>query len=494
MKRLSYSILQEIGYKGFILRDAPVKVLQFGEGNFLRAFVDYFFDVANEKSVWNGKVVITQPIGKGRDAVFRAQECLYTLCTRGRENGRTIDEKRIISVVKDCLNTLEHFEEISRTACLDSLEYIVSNTTEAGIVYVPEARYDETPPRSFPAKLTKVLHKRFEAGKKGLVILSCELIDANGKVLEECVKKHAEDWNLGADFIRWLLEENTFCSTLVDRIVPGAIGDPKALAALNAENGYEDALIDVSEVFAVWYIEGDAALAARLPFQAAGLPVHVVPDITPYKKRKVRILNGAHTGFVPAAFLAGKNIVRDCIEDKTILAFIQKMLKKEIIPILPLDKEDLTAFADAVCDRFNNPFIDHALLSISLNSSSKWRVRNLPSLLEYVEKFRELPPCLVMSLAAYIAFATTDMEARTKDAIVCRRSNGTTYEVKDDTAVLDFFWAHKGAEDAKLVCETLANEAMWGMDLTQVERLEGAVASSLARMREDPEKALAACL
>lgn len=494
MKRLSYHVLQEIGYKGFVLKDAPVKVLQFGEGNFLRAFVDYFFDVANEKSAWNGKVVITLPIGAGKDAVFREQECLYTLCTRGREGDRTIDEKRVISVVKDCLNTIDKFDKVIETACLDSLEYIVSNTTEAGIVYVPEARYDEKPPRSFPAKLTKVLHKRFEAGKKGLVILSCELIDANGRALLDCVKKHAEDWDLGEAFVCWLLEENTFCSTLVDRIVPGAITDKDALAQLHTENDYEDQLIDVGEVFAVWYIEGDETLEVRLPFKEAGLPVHVVPDITPYKKRKVRILNGAHTGFVPAAFLTGKDIVRDCMEDETIHAFVQKMLKNEIIPILPLNKDDLSAFADAVCDRFNNPFIDHALLSISLNSSSKWRVRNMPSLLEYVEKFHELPPCLVMSLAAYIAFATTGMEMRTKDAIVCRRADGTAYEVKDDVAVLDFFWTHKGAEDANLVHDALTNETLWGMDLTQVEGLEAAVGSSLALLREDPKRALASCL
>ena len=253
-----------------------------------------------------------------------------------------------------------------------------------------------------------MLYERFTAGKKGIVMLSCELIDNNGKELLKCVNQYIDDWKLPEDFRAWVNNENIFCSTLVDRIVPGRIRDAEEVKRLNEENGYEDPLMDVGEVFGVWVIEGPESLENRLPFKAAGLPVHVVPDVTPYKKRKVRILNGAHTGFVLGAYLAGFDIVRDCMNDDVIRGFMNKMLYDEIVPILPLDQEDCKNFAAAVQDRFNNPFVNHELMSISLNSTSKWKARNMPSFLEYVEANKALPPCLTMSLAAYIAFYSND--------------------------------------------------------------------------------------
>lgn len=222
--------------------------------------------------------------------------------------------------------------------CGKDLEYIVSNTTEAGIVYDPNSTFEQCPPHSFPAKLTKLLYERFRAGEKGVVILSCELIDNNGKELEKCVLRHIEDWKLGEAFRKWIETENMFCSTLVDRIVPGRIRDKEEAERLENENQYEDQLMDVGECFGVWIIEGPKELEERLPFKKAGLNVHVVPDVTPYKKRKVRILNGAHTGFVLGAYLSGQNIVRDCMHNETIKGFMNKMLYDEIIPTLPLDK------------------------------------------------------------------------------------------------------------------------------------------------------------
>ncbi len=484
MERLNYDVLKKSGYKGYILEDAPVKVLQFGEGNFLRAFVDYYFDVVNEKLGWNGKAIMTQPRHKGKDVAFNEQEGLYTLYIRGNDKGKKVDERRVISLVQHCYNPIDYFGELEKVICLDSLEYITSNTTEAGIVYDGSVHFDDKPPATFPAKLTKLLYERFKAGKKGLIILACELIDANGRELKKFVLQHIEDWGLEADFRKWIEEENTFCSTLVDRIVPGSIHDEEELAKLNQENGYIDKVIDVGEVFSVWYIEGDKALEDKLPFKKAGLNVHVVPDIAPYKKRKVRILNGAHTGFSLGAYLAGKDIVRDCMEDDDICGFMNRMLNDEIIPILPLPEDDCKEFAASVKDRFNNPFIDHQLLSISLNSTAKWKARNMPSLLEYVEKFGKLPSCLVMTFAAYIAFYSSGVKERTKDGLICVRPKGDEYKIQDDEWVLDFYYEHKDAPAAQLVHDVLSNTRMWDQDMTEVKGLEQQVLADLEMIRE----------
>ena len=495
--QLNYQVLQESGYTGYILKKAPVKVLQFGEGNFLRAFVDYWFDMSNEKVGWNGKVAIVQPISQGLTKLINDQEGLYTLYLRGSENGKTIDRKRVISAVDACYNAYDSadWEKIKDIARSSDLEYIASNTTEAGITYDPESTFEQTPPTSFPAKLTVLLYERFKAGQKGVVILSCELIDDNGKELQKCCNEHIKDWNLGDEFKTWMNEECLFCSTLVDRIVPGRIRDEQEVAKLTAENGYTDSLLDVGEVFGVWYIEGPQWLEDQLPFKKAGLNVHVVPAVAPYKKRKVRILNGAHTGFVLGAYLAGQDIVRDCMNNESIHGFMNKLLYDEVIPCLPLDKEDCMNFAAAVTDRFNNPFVDHQLLSISLNSTSKWKARNMPSFLEYIEKFNKLPQALTMSLAAYIAFYSSNIQRREDDALVCVRPLGNEYRVQDVDWALDFFYAHKDSSDAELVHDVLSNTQMWDQDLTAIPGLEETVLKDLTMIRnEGAEKAFASVI
>lgn len=496
MEKLNYEVLKKSGYTGYILENAPEKILQFGEGNFLRAFVDYWFDMSNEKVGWNGKAVLVQPIAPGLAKQINEQQGLYTLYLRGRENGEKVDRKRVISSVSRCLNPYEKadYDAMMEVAVSDDLEYIVSNTTEAGIVYDPACQKEDCPPSSFPAKLTQVLYKRWQAGKKPLVILSCELIDNNGKELEKCVGQYIEQWGLEADFKAWC-GECTFCSTLVDRIVPGRIKDPAEAAKMDEENGYHDELIDVGEVFGVWNIEGPEWLADKLPFKAAGLNCIVVPDVTPYKKRKVRILNGAHTGFVLGAYLAGFDIVRDCMHNEHIKGFMNKMLHEEVIPTLPLDKNDLENFAAAVEDRFNNPFVDHELMSISLNSTSKWKARNMPSFLEYIEKEGKLPVCLTMSLAAYIAFYSTDVQELTDKGLVCKRAKGNTYTCSDDRWALEFYWNHKDDSDADLVHAVLTNEQMWDQDLTKIDGVEAAVLADLEKIRtEGAEAAFASCL
>ncbi len=497
METLNYQVLENSGYKGYILKDAPEKVLQFGEGNFLRAFVNYWFDVSNEKVGWNGKCCLVQPIAPGLAKLINDQEGLYTLYLRGRQNGEKVDAKRVISSVSRCLNPYEKegYDAMMQVAVSDDLEYIVSNTTEAGIVYDPACQAADCPPASFPAKLTQVLLARYNAKKPGVVVLSCELIDNNGKELLKCVNQYIEQWGLDDGFRKWVNEECTFCSTLVDRIVPGRIRDAAEVARLEEENGYHDELIDVGEIFGVWNIEGPAWLEDKLPFKAAGLNCPVVPDVTPYKKRKVRILNGAHTGFVLGAYLAGFDIVRDCMHDDVIRSFMNKMLLEEVVPILPLDQEDCKQFAAAVEDRFNNPFVNHELMSISLNSTAKWRARNMPSLLEYVEKNGTLPTCLSMGLAAYIAFYSNDIQGLTDKGLVCKRPAGNEYVVSDDRWVLEFYNAHKDDDIPTLVHAVMTNEQMWGQDLTAVPGFEEVTVKNLTKIRTEGAKAAyAACL
>ncbi len=485
MKQLNYQVLKESGYEGYILESAPEKVLQFGEGNFLRAFVDYWFDMANERAGWNGKCVVMPPRGHGPVEQINAQQGLYTLYLRGTENGQKVDRRRVISCVSRCLNPYVEadLDAIMEVAASDDLEYVVSNTTEAGIVYDPACRLEDRPCASFPGKLTQVLYHRWKAGKGGLVILSCELIDNNGRELLRCVNSHIAQWGLEDGFRAYVNEDCAFCSTLVDRIVPGGVRDAAELSRMEAENGYSDALIDVGEVFGVWNIEGPAWLERKLPFRAAGLNCPVVPDVTPYKKRKVRILNGAHTGFVPGAFLAGFDIVRDAVQNPDILAFMNRMLYDEVIPTLPLDRADLESFAAAVQDRFNNPFIDHALLSITLNSTSKWRARNLPSLLDSLRLTGRLPKCLAMSFAACVAFYTSDIQALTDKGLVCRRPNGDEYTVSDDRRVLEFFAAHRDDTVEGLVHAVMADADTWGQDLTAVPGFEAATVENLRLIR-----------
>lgn len=495
MDTLSYDALERLDYDGYLLKEAPEKVLQFGEGNFLRAFVDRFFDIANERGGFNGKVVMVQPIdgGYGFADGINGQDCLYTVYLRGNDGGREVDESRVVSACSRCINPYrpEDYRALMDLAASDDIEIVVSNTTEAGIAYDPSCGPDDEPPASFPAKLAQWLHARFEAGRPGVTVLSCELIDDNGAELERIVRRHAADWGWEGAFTDWLDDRCLFCTTLVDTIVPGRVTDPDEAAGLAARRGYEDPFADVREVFEMWGIQGDRALEERLPFRRAGLDgsVFVTEDVAPYKKRKVRILNGAHTGFVPGAWLAGFDIVRDAVNDDVVGGFMDALLSREVIPTLAddLDRDDLERFAAAVRDRFSNPFIDHRLLSICLNSTAKWRARDLPTLLDYVEREGKVPPCLATSLAALIAFYTTGIAgpgaALEDDGLHLVRADGTAYVAQDDRDVLSFYWGRRDADDGSLVADVLANEGFWGRDLTEVPGLEGAVGDALATIR-----------
>lgn len=484
MKKLSYATLEEMGYQGYLLKDAPERVLQFGEGNFLRAFVECWIDKMNEKAGFNSKVVLCQPIAPGLADMINEQEGLYTLILRGNENGVKVDDRRVISCVSKCLNPYKEYDKVLAYAESADIRFIVCNTTEAGIQYDPSCQFDDVPAASYPGKLTQWLYRRYqkfgqEKGK-GVIILSCELIDNNGKELEKCVSQYADQWALGEGFKSWLTEENVFCSTLVDRIVPGY---PRADAASICEElGYQDNLLDVGEVFGLWVIEGPQWLKKELPFEEAGLPVIICDDHKPYKQRKVRILNGAHTSMVLGAYLAGQDIVRDCMNDKVIEGFMNKTIYDEIIPTLTLPEDELKEFAASVTSRFNNPFVDHALLSISLNSTSKWKARVMPSLKGYVEKYQKLPKCITASFAFYIAFYNG--QTLTEDGLVGSRGTND-YTIHDDRDILEFYAAHKDDSVKNLVHAVCANEAFWGEDLSAIPGFEDAVAGYLAQIRKE---------
>lgn len=465
-------------------KERPIRVLQFGEGNFLRGFVDYMIDIANEKGIFDGDIVLVKPIAPGTLDRFRTQESQYTVSLRGMVNGEPAIINRIITSVTDTVAAHEEYDRYSEYAKLETLRYIVSNTTEAGIVYDENDKLEMTPPVSFPGKLAKLLYERYQyfhgAQDKGLVMLPVELIDDNGRHLKECVLKQAKHWGLEKSFQTWINEACIFCNTLVDRIITGYPG--KEAKTLWEEWGYRDELIVTGEPFALWVIESEKEIKEEFPLDQAGLPVIFTEDQKPYKQRKVRILNGAHTSFVPASYLAGNDTVLESMKDELIFHFMYQTVFDEIIPTLTLPEKELTDFADAVIARFHNPYIEHALLSISLNSVSKWRTRCLPSLSGYVKSKGELPKHLTFSLAALLAFYQ-GKEIR-EQALIGDR-DGEEYHIMDDQAVLDFFMENSSKPSIELTRMFLEKEEYFGEDLTKIAGLPEAVSCYLDEIKEN---------
>jgi tagaturonate reductase len=460
------------------LAAAPERVVQFGEGNFLRSFVDWMIDAMNGRGLFGGRVVVVQPIERGTVETLNAQDGLYTLILRGLQGGQVVEQRRLITAISRGVDPYRDWNAFLAVAEQPELRFAVSNTTEAGIAYVDEPRPAQGCPVSFPAKVTAFLSHRFDHFRgdpaKGIVFLPCELIDRNGEQLRSCVLRHAAAWNLGPEFAAWVSQHNRFLNTLVDRIVPGYPHDEAS--ALAEQLGYQDRLLTTGEIFHIWVIEGDSEIAKELPLAQAGLNVVWTPDLQPFRTRKVRILNGAHTMMALAAFLAGLDTVRECVEDPVLGAYVRRGVFDEILPLLPLPAQETRAFAEEVMERFANPFIKHSLISIALNSVSKYRVRVLPSLLEHRNVFRRIPPALTFSLAALLAFYRgTEIG---DGALVGTRGNAP-YSVKDDAPVLEAFadqWrAFARHEDAATLCRAiLARRDFWGDDLAALpDLLEG---------------------
>lgn len=469
-------------------KERPIRVVQFGEGNFLRGFVDYMIDIANESGKFDGDIVLIKPIEFGSLDMFHEQDCQYTVSLRGIVDGEAKVQNRVVTAVADAVDTYQEYGKYMDLAKIDTLRFVVSNTTEAGIVFDDTDKMELEPPKTFPGKLTKFLYERYQffhgAEDKGLVMLPVELIDDNGIMLKKCVLQFIELWGLEDDFKAWVENACIFTSTLVDRIITGYPRDE--VESIWQNLGYEDRILVTGEPFALWVIESGKDISKEFPLPDAGLPVIFTDNQKPYKQRKVRILNGAHTSFVLASYLAGNDIVLESMQDEDVKNFMMKTIFDEVIPTLTLPKEELEEFANAVITRFNNPYVKHALLSISLNSVSKWRARCLPSFLGYVEKYGRLPVHLTFSIAALMAFYTG---SEIRDKALIGHRNGQEYNIMDDMAVLEFFRDYSGKDTKTFVDAYLSNENFHGQDLTKVEGLSDAVASYLDDIKENGMRA-----
>ena len=414
------------------------KVIQFGEGGFLRGFADWMIQKMTDVGAFEGKVVVVQPIAEGLCDMLTAQDCKYTHIIRGSE-GVEISK---IDVISRCVKPYENFEEYLALADIPSMRFIISNTTESGIVYNAEDKAENAPALSFPAKLTLLLKRRFDKDLNGFIILPCELIDRNGDNLKKCVLAYADLFGFGGDFKNWVESENVFTNTLVDRINTGY---PKG-EELNL--GYEDNMVNTSEYFHLWVIETECDIEKELPFSAADLNVIVTKDkLEMYRTRKVRILNGAHTSLVPYALLSGLDTVKDCMDDEVMREHIRKCVFEEIIPTLDLPHDELVDYANNVLIRFSNPYIKHYLSSIALNSVSKFKVRVLPSILEYNKRFGKLPEALTFAFAKLIQFYRTDMTNDAPEIVEFMK----TAELKDILAKKEYW-----GEDLSFMYEAVA--------------------------------------
>ncbi|MEH7083833.1 tagaturonate reductase [Neobacillus drentensis] len=462
-------------------REYPEKVIQFGEGNFLRGFVDWKIDKMNKEANFNGSVVVVQPREHGTGVQkLNEQDGLYTLYLQGIKNKQAVREHSVINCISRGINTYTDYSQYIKLAENPELRFIFSNTTEAGIYYEENDKLDDQPQKSFPARLTALLYQRFNvfAGdtNKGFIIIPCELIDRNGEKLKEIVLQHAHTWKLGEEFVHWLHEANTFCCSLVDRIVPGYPSD--TIHEITEELGYQDDLVVVGEQYYQWVIEGPEWIKEEFPTDKAGLDVKFVRDMTPYRTSKVRILNGAHSAMTPVAYLYGLDTVGEAVTNEVSKKFVEELIYEEIIPVLEMPEQELKLFAEAVLERFMNPFVTHYLSSIALNSMSKFKTRDLPSLLEYLDKKKELPKKLTFSLSALISFYKGK---RGEEEI----------QLQDDQDILDLYkslWGNYDRTDSgikQIVTSVLAYEKVWGMDLNTVPMLTEAVTNYLIKIEND---------
>lgn len=451
------------------IADHPTRILQFGNGNFLRAFADWMVDIANEKEVFDGKIHVVQIHSKTGFDQMKEQDCLFHVLEQGMKNGQIHQETRLVSSVSGISYPKDDYPEYLKLGENPDLRFVISNTTEAGILFDPaDANFDSLP-ETFPGKLTALLHHRFEHFKgdstKGLIIIPCELIEKNGQVLKACILNYAGLWNLPKAFSEWIESACIFCDTLVDRIVPGF---PKSnIKEIQEQIGFEDELIVMAEPFHLWVIEGQEEVRREFPLDQAGLDVKFVDDLTPYRTQKVRILNGGHTAMVPWAYLNGLRTVRESVENPEIGAFLQKVIFQEIIPTLEMPKEQLEKFAADVLERFANPFIVHELKSIALNSISKFKVRVLPSLLGYWEKNQQWPEKLTHAFAALLVFYKGEYK-------------GEVLPVNDDKGVMEFFkntWTEPSLES--IIGMILANESLWGQNLDSLPGLREKLVESV---------------
>lgn len=456
-----------------------VKILQFGEGNFLRCFVDWMVDIMNKKGLFQGSVVIVQPIKEGKVDLLNRQNGKYNVFLRGIKNNKLSSERYLIESVTEGINPYDDYERLLKVVENPDIRFIISNTTEAGIVFNPEDSFDLQPPLSFPGKLTAVLYHRFkyfnESNDKGFILFPCELIDFNGQKLKEIVLKLSEIWKLGDEFKNWVNQANYFCNTLVDRIVPGF--PVKRAEDITKEIGYEDKLIVDGEPFHLWVIEAPNWIESEFPAKKAGLNVLFVDNLVPFRDRKVRILNGSHTIMTPVSYLLGIETVKEAVEHPLTGNFIRETIYEEIIPNIDLSREELVEFAENTLQRFKNPFIEHYFLKISVNSISKFTTRVLPTLIKLYDRTQKLPERIVFSFACLILFYRA-------------QCNGQSFELKDDENVISFFKVNWERVDNgiislnELIKLTLENTGFWQQDLTRIHGLESKISEYILKVKK----------
>ena len=451
------------------------KIIQFGEGNFLRAFIEWIIWKTNQKTDFNGSVVVVQPIEKGMVGWLNEQDGLYHLNLQGLQNGQPVDSVDLIDVVSRGLNPYEAFDAYLKLAEQPEIRFVISNTTEAGIAFDPTCKFTDKPASSYPGKLTQLLYHRFDyfSGdmSRGLILFPCELIFENGKHLKECILQYIDLWQLGEDFRNWFLNACGVYSTLVDRIVPGY---PRDTAEQLCERvGYKDNLLDKAEIFHLWVIEAPKEIAAEFPADQAGLNVLFVPSEAPYHERKVTLLNGPHTVLSPVGYLSGLNTVKECCEDELVGPFVRRVMYEELLPTLNLPKEELVKFADDVMERFRNPFVKHFVTSIMLNSFPKFKTRDLPGLKTYLERMGELPKGIVLGLAAICTYYKGGK--RGDDEIV----------PNDDPKILELLQKLWATGDIATVARgVLADEFIWGEDLNQIPGLTALLTTDLTMIHQ----------
>lgn len=483
MMRLSKELLPTLSGKKNIQLPAaahlalPEKVLQFGTGVLLRGLPGYFIDKANKAGQFNGRIVVVKSTGKGTTDAFSEQDGLYTHCIRGIEEGQQVEENILNAAISRVLNASAQWPLILQCAENPQLEIVISNTTEVGIV-LTEDDVHAAPPASYPGKLLAFLYRRYQhfdgSAEKGLVIIPTELIVDNGKKLKDIVLELAARNSLPEAFISWITTANHFCNSLVDRIVPGAL-PPAEQEAMQAALGYEDELMIMSEVYSLWAIEtADARVRERLSFSAADKGVVIAPDINVFRELKLRLLNGTHTLSCGLAVLAGFETVRQGMEDADMEAAIATLMLEEMAPAITdiyITAAAAAQFANSVLDRFRNPSIAHQWLAITMQYTSKMKMRNVPVLLRHYQRSQEAPLWISLGFAAYLLFMRSD---RSAEGAYKGTVNGRSYTIQDDHAA----WFHdqwKRLEPSVLVKEVLANTALWGTDLTALKGFAPAV-------------------
>lgn len=458
----------------------PTRIIQFGEGNFLRAFVDWIIWNTNQKTGFNAGVTVVQPIDRGMVDLLNSQDGLYHVNLQGIDKGEVVDSIQMIDVINSGLNPYTQFDEYMALAENPDIRFVISNTTEAGITFDPSCNLEDRPASSYPGKLTQLLFHRYRhfegASDKGLIILPCELIFLNGKELKKCIYQYIELWQLGEGFKTWFEQACGVYCTLVDRIVPGYPKD--TIGQIQESIGYEDKLVVKGEIFHLWVIEAPQSVAEEFPADKAGLNVLFVPSEAPYHERKVTLLNGPHTVLSPVGYLSGLDTVRECVEDPEIGKFVRKVMYEELLETLNLPKEELTAFADSVLERFLNPYVKHFVTSIMLNSFPKYKTRDLPGLKTYLERKGELPKGLVLGLAGIITYYKGGMRGDVE--IV----------PDDDAAIVDLLkelWAT--GDVAKVTEGVLAAEFIWGENLNEVPGLNEMVSAYLELIQKEGMRA-----